>query len=35
MRRDAPVLVEELKDLTVVGGACGRNHSLFLTGEYD
>ncbi|CAG0915961.1 unnamed protein product [Notodromas monacha] len=30
-RRDAPTLVEELKDFTFVSGSCGKNHSLVLT----
>ncbi|KAG8244589.1 Protein rcc2 [Homalodisca vitripennis] len=30
-RSDVPVELEELKDLTIVGAACGRNHTLFLT----
>lgn len=32
-RSDIPVELEELKDLTIVGAACGRNHTLFLTGK--
>lgn len=31
VRRDNPVYVEELKEHNVVGAACGRNHTLFLT----
>ncbi|CAB3369693.1 Hypothetical predicted protein [Cloeon dipterum] len=30
-RRDIPTLVESLKDERVVGAACGRHHTLFLT----
>jgi len=30
-RTDIPTEVEELKDLTIVGAATGRNHTLFLT----
>ncbi|XP_018319539.1 protein RCC2 homolog [Agrilus planipennis] len=28
---DVPVLVEALKDMNIIGAACGRNHTLFLT----
>lgn len=30
-RRDEPTEVEALKGHTVIGAACGRNHTLFLT----
>ncbi|KAF4532598.1 hypothetical protein B566_EDAN013376 [Ephemera danica] len=30
-RRDSPTLVESLKEETIVGAACGRHHTLFLT----
>lgn len=32
-RCDVPTELEELKNLTIVGAACGRNHTLFLTGK--
>lgn len=32
IRKDSPLLVEELKEHKVVGASCGRSHTLFLTG---
>lgn len=32
-RRDVPTLIEALKDRNVVGAACGKNHTLILTGK--
>lgn len=34
MDRKTPTLVEGLKDKFIVQAACGRNHSLFLTGAF-
>ena len=31
-RRDTPYVIEAMKDLNVVGAACGKNHTLLLTG---
>lgn len=33
VRRDVPTQVEALKSINIVAAACGRNHTLFLTGE--
>ena len=33
-RRDAPTPVDSLSDLNIVDAACGRNHTLFLTGKF-
>ena len=32
-RRDLPTVIESLKDHSVVGAACGKNHTLILTGK--
>lgn len=32
-RRDVPTVIEALKDHNVVGAACGKNHTLILTGR--
>jgi alpha-tubulin suppressor-like RCC1 family protein len=32
-RRDVPTVIEELKEFNIVDGACGKNHTLVLTGE--
>ncbi len=32
-RRDTPTLIETLEDLNIVDAACGRNHTLLISGE--
>ena len=32
-RRDLPTLIENLQELNIVDAACGRNHSLVLSGK--
>ena len=32
-RRDKPTLVQCMEDVNVVDAACGKNHSLLLTGK--
>ena len=32
-RTDPPTVVESLSDFNIVDAACGRNHTLFLTGK--
>jgi hypothetical protein len=32
-RRDVPTVIEALRDHNIVGAACGKNHTLILTGE--
>lgn len=32
-RRDAPVRVDLLDSFNIVSAACGKNHTLFLTGK--
>lgn len=31
-RRDIPTLIESLSDFNIVNAACGKSHTLFLTG---
>lgn len=31
-RRDTPTLIEAVKDVNIVDAACGKNHTLILTG---
>ena len=33
VRRDTPLVIEAIKDEVIVGAACGRNHSLLLSGK--
>ena len=33
-RRDVPTLIENLQKLNIVDAACGRNHTLVLSGKY-
>ena len=33
LRRDVPTLIECLKDVNIVDAACGRNHTLILSGR--
>lgn len=33
VRRDLPLIIETVKDEVIVGAACGRNHSLLLSGK--
>jgi alpha-tubulin suppressor-like RCC1 family protein len=32
-RRDVPTVIEALRDHNIVGAACGKNHTLILTGK--
>jgi alpha-tubulin suppressor-like RCC1 family protein len=32
-RRDVPSVIEALRDHNIVGAACGKNHTLILTGK--
>ena len=33
VRRDVPTLIESLDGINIIDAACGRNHSLVLSGE--
>jgi alpha-tubulin suppressor-like RCC1 family protein len=32
-RRDVPTVIEALREHNIVGAACGKNHTLILTGK--
>lgn len=32
--KDNPVAISALSEMNVIGAACGRNHTLFLTGNF-
>ena len=34
LRKDVPTLIESLQSLVLIDGACGKNHTLLLSGQY-
>lgn len=35
VRRDIPTLIDSLTDFNIVKAACGKGHTLFLTGQLE